>query len=993
MPSVFLPSGLALALICAGCVAPQVGRVTGIDPIVGEKELVAERLAYPSEPLLRLNAAAGAMAGIAMFASDESGKLIATMGVDKSVVLWNGETGELLRVIRQPEYRERGGLGSSRMISVSPDGKFVAFAADAVEGRTENAVFVFDVKDDKLVHRLGPLEAPVSHVVFSRDGHLLTVGLSDLSKRYTGIETYRVVDGMKIANTSFATSRDTDRMINAVLYRDDNRLLVTRGDECSVYSYDFLSQRMTMEHRIKVPHLPHGDQGISIDYSGKYLFGCSSGAIVFLDAKTLGSTKSTKLKADSGVDMRFPTQLGTQDQVLANMTYFKGAAVWSNVASALVLADSSGRITKLLNEAAVFIGPIGRERVGFVTRQGLFEFRSAQEQRVLISSGSFCDADIRRPADFLATPDVDSIFVRRHDGSTLSFSLAKASLNDRAYLPERRAIRGLTLLEMLGKPGPQWGPTTGFQHWGSRLSGLLKWEIPGCVVRDPNENWLVVATMMSRLIVYDHPGVIRWQRPAPGPTLMTASDNAKRMAVAMYDGTIRWYDMANGDEICSLFLHADKKKWVLWTPEGYFNCSPGAEGLVGYLVNRGPGREADFVAIDQMYDAFYRPDLVAKKIRGEDLKEMTEALAKTGDAASVIAKGLPPTVEIIDPKDGVVDATVTVRAMITDAGSGIGRLIWRVNGTRMDGRGLSVVPTGARREVSVELQLPRGESEITLTAYNSDNLIESRPAKIRVTVAASQKPSGKPTLYVLAVGVNAYRDSSLALNYSVPDAKALAKLLKECGTGLYQNVVVTQLHDQQATRDGIRKAAAELSGKMKSDDVFVLYLAGHGLALDGVYYFLPWELIFQNEDAVKTQALGQQELQEMLATVPALRSVVLLDTCNSGAFATPEMRGLTVKTAMAKLTRGIGRATLSASTESQAAMEGYEGHGVFTYALLQGLKGAADKGGNGDKQVSVNEWADYVGTSVPELTKAKWGYEQFPMQNLQGRPFVIGDVR
>ena len=48
-----------------------------------------------------------------------------------------------------------------------------------------------------------------------------------------------------------------------------------------------------------------------------------------------------------------------------------------------------------------------------------------------------------------------------------------------------------------------------------------------------------------------------------------------------------------------------------------------------------------------------------------------------------------------------------------------------------------------------------------------------------------------------------------------------------------------------------------------------------------------------------------------------------------------------MKTAINKLVRATGRATIVASSKDQVALEGYEGHGVFTYILLEALNGDA----------------------------------------------------
>jgi uncharacterized caspase-like protein len=69
------------------------------------------------------------------------------------------------------------------------------------------------------------------------------------------------------------------------------------------------------------------------------------------------------------------------------------------------------------------------------------------------------------------------------------------------------------------------------------------------------------------------------------------------------------------------------------------------------------------------------------------------------------------------------------------------------------------------------------------------------------------------------------------------------------------------------------------------------------------------------------------------------------------------------------------------------ALEGYEKHGVFTYALLQGLAGAADAEQRG--YVSVKGLSAYVENEVPEITNKMAGYEQMPQSVLPAEDFPL----
>ena len=90
---------------------------------------------------------------------------------------------------------------------------------------------------------------------------------------------------------------------------------------------------------------------------------------------------------------------------------------------------------------------------------------------------------------------------------------------------------------------------------------------------------------------------------------------------AYADGTIRWHRLSDGQELLALFVHAKDRRFIAWTPKGYYAASPGAEDLIGWHVNRGWDRAADFYPVSRFRDQFNRPDIV-KRVLG-DLDEDT----------------------------------------------------------------------------------------------------------------------------------------------------------------------------------------------------------------------------------------------------------------------------------------------------------------------------------------------------------------------------------
>jgi hypothetical protein len=77
---------------------------------------------------------------------------------------------------------------------------------------------------------------------------------------------------------------------------------------------------------------------------------------------------------------------------------------------------------------------------------------------------------------------------------------------------------------------------------------------------------------------------------------------------------------------------------------------------------------------------------------------------------------------------------------------------------------------------------------------------------------------------------------------------------------------------------------------------------------------------------------------------------------------------------------------LAASNSNEMAMDGYQNHGVFTYALLEGLQQAD---GTAQGEILITRLAEYVQTKVPLLTLEKWKYRQAPLSRVDGEPFPI----
>ena len=452
-------------------------------------------------------------------------------------------------------------------------------------------------------------------------------------------------------------------------------------------------------------------------------------------------------------------------------------------------------------------------------------------------------------------------------------------------------------------------------------------------------------------------------------------------------GILCVYSVKSGKLLVSSAVDSEAD-WLTYTPEGYFT---GSEGGVKNFVHVVDGMKV--TELGQVAETFYRPDLVAAKLRGEDISR-GEGIASLN---SVMSSGDAPTVRFVDTPKASSARDAVVSFTVMDEGGGIGGVYVSLNGKVVQiaegsrkfeiAGGTDIRPSGKSVTYSHTLTLAGGENTIGAWATNAAGKIESCRAEAKISWKGA---TAKPSLYVLAVGVNKYRDKSLWLNYAVPDALSIAERFSSARGGLYQSVNVTTLLDSEVTKAGLESALDGLSAKVGPDDVFVFYVSGHGMThKDGDYYFIPADFRYRSADDVPQSGVSKKFLTDNLGKIAAQKTLILLDTCNSGAFMSEGQRGVAEKTALDRLCWATGQAVISASSETQVAMEGYNGHGIFTYVVLEALSGKADVSRDG--YISVVELSMYIDEKVPDLSYEKWGYEQVPQRELRRMDFPLAE--
>ena len=454
-----------------------------------------------------------------------------------------------------------------------------------------------------------------------------------------------------------------------------------------------------------------------------------------------------------------------------------------------------------------------------------------------------------------------------------------------------------------------------------------------------------------------------------------------KYVISVGDASTRIWNVSTGEEVASMIAFEDGE-WIITTANGYYASSPKGDQYLSVKVG---GKE---YSTEQLRESFYRPDLVNLALSGGSLKE----LKKVADVKP------PPVVAIIDTPKSIDKSDAAITLKVTDAGGGIGDIRLYLNGSAVmldSTRGVKIVASN-RNEITktYKLKLSSGVNLIKAVAFNADNTMQSTGAVHEITAAF--KAIGKPSLYALVIGINEYKNPKLQLNYAVADSDLFAKTLQQGASTLFEKVEVKKLSStEETTRENILKELKAMQ-TLNPDDLFVFYVASHGTVDDGEYFLITSNVGSTRTERLKTDAIGQSVFKELISNIPATKKLIIIDTCNAGALGEAIQvamltRGMSEDTAMKILSRAVGSTILSASTSLQEALEGYQGHGLFTYVLAEGLKGKADKGKTG--YVKTTELADYVDNEVPTLAEKIFKKAQYPTISISGQTFPIGKVR
>jgi WD40 repeat protein/uncharacterized caspase-like protein len=937
----------------------------------------------PKAPILRIEAG-NHLAPITRISSDATGHWIVTASEDKTARLWDTQSGQALAVLRPPIGA--GAIGAVYAASISPDGRTVALGGNTdFDGASGHLLQLFDRSSASVLPKstVPGLEAPITQLAWSRDSQLLAVGL-----RQQGLRVFKRNLQLAGADPEF------NEAIFGAEFSADGRLAVASLDG-AIRLYQFGPKGMARVAR-KTATAGAKPYAISFSADGKTLaVGYQDQARVdLLDASTLAVVSSLELKG------------GNLGRVVwsADGSTLYAAGSYSTGGRFVVLAfDQNGRGTPRevgqFSNTVMALAALPDGSVAAASAEPAWAVFDKQGKTLVSNrpqSADFRDADnsfkLSAGADVLA-------FRVAPNAEPLVFDLASASLKSGVAPANTQSPRN--------RDSNAW-KNSSTPRFGGRNLALLPGEVARSLAQAPDERSFVLGSdWFVRQFSAD--GVLLWERRMPAAAwALNVSGDGRWVVAGLGDGSVRWLRLADGAEELTLFVHADRTRWIAWTPSGYYDTSVGGEGLIGWHLNRAFNQSADFFTAGRFRDTLYRPDVIARLLAAGDeqeaLRQATPVVVKSAPPpkAPEIAEVLPPVLEL--HSDALLQtsaSTVSVRLETRSPnGAPVTGLKARVNGKLVRNlNGKSVREAGVQQ---IDVPVPAGDGEIQLFAENKFG--KSDPATIKVVrnaEAATTAPHEKyEKLYLLVIGISKY-PGKFALELPHKDASDFSNyMLKQKGR-LYDEVVPRVLLNQDASRVNVLDGLKWLRDSVGEHDAGVVFLAGHGDKVGNTYYFIPGDpTALPGTDLVKTNAqmeewkaknaptawVAGEEISKTLLGLKG-RAAFFIDTCHSGQAANQAIRGNPNLTgALNEINDEKGVIIFASSTGNELSQEDEKwGNGAFTKAIMEGIGGKADKDNNG--LIRPSYLSAYVNDRVRSLT----GNEQRPVVFTVGidDPFAV----
>ncbi len=578
----------------------------------------------------------------------EDKHVMATGSHDKTVRIWNLDTGELLQTLHPPIATENfeGRIGA---LAISPDGSTIACGGRT--GKTWGSFCVYEfnrVTCDMTLAPIGGIDHIILDLAYSPDGNLLAIGYGG------GVRVVNARTGATVADPPECRGN-----VSSVAFTRDARLVCaafTRtGDKTysgALYLYD---SSFRFKKKAPLPGLPmtvrtspctdrlavgYRDANPAVEvYSTEDLSLCATpnsdgvgdnlsavswspdGNTLYAGGKPQNGKSFIREWPDGGTgaptDIDVPTK---PEQITATVALSDGSLVYATDGPATARIDRTGTPIFQLESPGYPPNATGALKVS--------------------SDG-----------DTVQFPYGTSDAVLQYTASEL-------------WLGDPKRDQGAAGVK---EPVTSAGGVDATQYFGSKdikihgrgtTYGTKQNEHIDCACYSADmQEGLVGGDFGVALVNHQHDmdWDLAWNQPTPDKVrAVNLTANGLIAVAALADGTIRWYSTRDGSLLLSLFVADEGDRWVAWTASGYYWASAGAEDLAGWTIVRGGDQAAEFYPLSRFRDGWCRPDVVSCVVTKGD--EAAAVKAANDDVAREYALAPAPSLLAQNPPAPVAPA-------------------------------------------------------------------------------------------------------------------------------------------------------------------------------------------------------------------------------------------------------------------------------------------------------------------------------------------------
>ena len=467
-----------------------------------------------------------------------------------------------------------------------------------------------------------------------------------------------------------------------------------------------------------------------------------------------------------------------------------------------------------------------------------------------------------------------------------------------------------------------------------------------------------------------------------------------------YDGTIKLWDFGK-KELITTIIPFKNEDFIFITKDNYYLVSKGAINDFGFKY------KSKYFYPDLFDIKYNRPDIVLKTLNSNN-SELINAYHKaylkrlkklnfTEDKLTVDFN--LPEVEIkniIELSAKTEFDFVDILVEANDKKYYLEKINIYLNGVAIygvNGYNISAEQTNLF-EKKFKIPLTSGKNKIEISAQNEKG-VDSFKQTFNIF---NSNPAKASNLYLVSIGVSDYKDSKFNLNYAAKDAKDFAKTFKENKS--FDNVFSKVFTDAEVTKENLKDVKAFLQ-QARINDMVIVFVAGHGvLDEDFNYYFAAHDMDFLNPIL---KGIPYEMIENLVDNIKALRKLLFIDTCHSGEVEKDEVEkdntlketekgsdvifraggnvdirekeGLGLKSTnelmkslFTDLRKGTGATVISSSGGTEYAIEGDKWKNGLFTHCL--LRGLTGKEAdlNKDKKINISELQNFIQIEVNKIS-------------------------